>query len=124
VDVFDALTSKRPYKEPFSLETSVGIIREARGSHFDPAVADLFLEQAEALHAEICKADEPPYCTANWRSASRPTSISLYLQQRGRLQKNASMSDHDELKLLADKNKMKMGTHLLSSHIAIGHMAR
>ncbi len=58
VDVFDALTSKRPYKEPFSLETSVSIIREARGSHFDPAVADLFLEQAEALYVEICKAEE------------------------------------------------------------------
>lgn len=59
VDVFDALTSKRPYKEPFSLETSVGIIRDARGSHFDPAIADLFLEQAEALYAEICNEDEP-----------------------------------------------------------------
>ena len=59
VDVFDALTSKRPYKEPFSLETSVSIIREARGSHFDPVVVDLFLEQAEALYAEICNKDEP-----------------------------------------------------------------
>lgn len=41
-DVFDALTSKRPYKEPFSLEKSYGIIRESRGSHFDPDVADAF----------------------------------------------------------------------------------
>ena len=39
-DAFDALTSRRPYKEPFSMETSVGIIREARGSHFDPAVSE------------------------------------------------------------------------------------
>ncbi|MDD3813912.1 MAG: HD domain-containing protein [Desulfocapsaceae bacterium] len=59
VDVFDALTSRRPYKEPFSLETSVGIIREARGDHFDPAVADLFLEQAEEFYAEICNENEP-----------------------------------------------------------------
>ncbi len=59
VDVFDALTSRRPYKEPFNLETSVGIIREARGSHFDPAITDLFLEQVEALYAEICNEDEP-----------------------------------------------------------------
>jgi HD-GYP domain-containing protein (c-di-GMP phosphodiesterase class II) len=57
-DVFDALTSRRPYKEPFSVGTSVGIIRESRGSHFDPAVADLFLEQAEALYGEICHEDE------------------------------------------------------------------
>jgi len=41
-DVFDALTSKRPYKEPFSLEKSFGIIREGRGNHFDPDVVDAF----------------------------------------------------------------------------------
>lgn len=41
-DVFDALTSKRPYKEPFSVEKSFGIIREGRGSHFDPDVVDAF----------------------------------------------------------------------------------
>lgn len=57
-DVFDALTSRRPYKEPFSMETSVGIIREARGSHFDPAVADLFLEQVETFYREICHEEE------------------------------------------------------------------
>ncbi len=42
-DVFDALTSKRPYKEPFSLDRSVSIIRENTGSHFDPHIAEAFL---------------------------------------------------------------------------------
>lgn len=41
-DVFDALTSKRPYKEPFSLEKSFAIIKEGRGKHFDPDVVDAF----------------------------------------------------------------------------------
>jgi len=41
-DVFDALMSKRPYKQPFSLEKSLGIIRESRGSHFDPEAVDAF----------------------------------------------------------------------------------
>ena len=41
-DVFDALTSKRPYKELFSVEKSLAIIREGRGSHFDPDVVDAF----------------------------------------------------------------------------------
>ena len=41
-DVFDALTSKRPYKEPFTIEKSFEIIRESRGSHFDPDVVDAF----------------------------------------------------------------------------------
>jgi putative two-component system response regulator len=41
-DVFDALMSKRPYKEPFSEEESLAIIREGKGSHFDPEIADAF----------------------------------------------------------------------------------
>jgi len=41
-DVFDALTSKRPYKQPFSLEKSFGIITDGRGNHFDPDVVDAF----------------------------------------------------------------------------------
>ncbi len=57
-DVFDALTSKRPYKEPFSFDVSVGILRESMGSHFDPDITRLFLDLAVALHAEICNDDE------------------------------------------------------------------
>ena len=41
-DVFDALMSKRPYKEPFSLEKSFAIIQEGKGSHFDPEVVEAF----------------------------------------------------------------------------------
>lgn len=41
-DVFDSLTTKRPYKEPFSVEKSLALIREVRGSHFDPDVVDAF----------------------------------------------------------------------------------
>jgi putative two-component system response regulator len=41
-DVFDALTTKRPYKEPFSVEKSLAIIKVGRGSHFDPDVVDAF----------------------------------------------------------------------------------
>ncbi|MFA7382797.1 MAG: HD domain-containing phosphohydrolase [Desulfurivibrionaceae bacterium] len=58
VDVFDALTSRRPYKEPFSVEASLKIIGEARGSHFDPVIVDLFLAHIEALCEEICYEEE------------------------------------------------------------------
>ena len=51
VDVFDALTSRRPYKEPFPLEKAVSILKESRGSHFDPKVIDTFLEMAPNLLA-------------------------------------------------------------------------
>ncbi len=42
-DVYDALISKRVYKPAFSHEQAMDIIREGRGSHFDPDVADAFL---------------------------------------------------------------------------------
>lgn len=42
VDVFDALTSRRPYKEPFPNEKAYQIIREGSGTHFDPEIVQLF----------------------------------------------------------------------------------
>ncbi len=41
-DVFDALVSKRPYKEAFSLQKAYDIITEESGTHFDPEVVDVF----------------------------------------------------------------------------------
>ena len=41
-DVYDALTSKRCYKEAFSHEKSVAIIQSERGRHFDPRVVEVF----------------------------------------------------------------------------------
>lgn len=52
-DVFDALTSKRPYKEAFSLEKSYNIINESKGTHFDPDVVDAFfqaIKEIEYIH--------------------------------------------------------------------------
>ncbi|PIE70776.1 MAG: two-component system response regulator [Deltaproteobacteria bacterium] len=50
-DVFDALTSKRPYKKPFSIEKSLNIIAEKRGSHFDPDVVDAFMKRLDEILA-------------------------------------------------------------------------
>lgn len=41
-DVFDALTSRRPYKQPISFEEAFAILERDRGKHFDPAVLDAF----------------------------------------------------------------------------------
>lgn len=43
-DVFDALTTPRPYKPAFSLERAKGLIEAGRGSHFDPDVVGAFIE--------------------------------------------------------------------------------
>ena len=42
-DVYDALVSKRPYKEPFSHDRAKSIIADGQGTHFDPMVVAAFL---------------------------------------------------------------------------------
>ncbi|MDK2981455.1 MAG: hypothetical protein PWQ55_1802 [Chloroflexota bacterium] len=44
VDVWDALTSDRPYRKAWSRENAIAYIRSQRGKHFDPQVTDIFLE--------------------------------------------------------------------------------
>ena len=57
-DVFDALTSKRPYKDPFSFEESIHILEDGQGSHFDPALIDAFLKIAKQLYDSFADKDE------------------------------------------------------------------
>ena len=47
VDVFDALLSKRPYKEAFTQEKAFEVLKAGRGSQFDPKLLDLFLQLEE-----------------------------------------------------------------------------
>ncbi len=42
-DVFDALTSERPYKKAWSVEQAVGVLEEESGKHFEPAMVELFI---------------------------------------------------------------------------------
>ena len=44
VDVYDALTSDRPYKKAFTHENAVEIIKSESGSHFDPLIVDIFIK--------------------------------------------------------------------------------
>jgi putative nucleotidyltransferase with HDIG domain len=52
VDVFDALTSKRPYKEPFSYEKSIDILKKGYDTHFDGKLVDLFIQISQQLYDE------------------------------------------------------------------------
>lgn len=42
-DVFDALTTKRPYKDAWPNERAVATLREAAGTHFEPRLVDVFV---------------------------------------------------------------------------------
>ena len=56
-DVYDALTTRRPYKDPFSEEETDRIIEESRGKHFDPAVVDVYFKNRERFR-EIHRKEE------------------------------------------------------------------
>ncbi|WP_278957449.1 response regulator [Aquipseudomonas alcaligenes] len=48
-DVFDALTSERPYKKAWPVEEAMQLLREQSGRHFDPELVELFLGQLPAI---------------------------------------------------------------------------
>ena len=50
-DVFDALTSKRPYKEPWSIEQTLEHMQQQAGKHFDPQLVDLFISKIDTILA-------------------------------------------------------------------------
>ncbi len=49
--MFDALSSKRPYKPAFPLELCFKIVAEGRGTHFDPQKVDAFLRRHDEVTA-------------------------------------------------------------------------
>jgi putative two-component system response regulator len=50
-DVFDALTSARPYKRAWSIDAAVDHLRAGAGGHFDPRLVELFLESIDEVLA-------------------------------------------------------------------------
>jgi HD-GYP domain-containing protein (c-di-GMP phosphodiesterase class II) len=53
VDVFDALTSERPYKPAFLMEDALAHLVEGGSTHFDPKVVETFITIAPDLHKEV-----------------------------------------------------------------------
>jgi response regulator RpfG family c-di-GMP phosphodiesterase len=60
VDVFDALTSKRPYKEAWDVDRALAMIRDATGSQFDPDVASAFHASIDQHLAIKSRFSDPP----------------------------------------------------------------
>jgi putative two-component system response regulator len=52
IDVYDALVTARPYKGAFTEEEAIDIIQEGVGKHFDPIIANIFLEIKEQISEE------------------------------------------------------------------------
>jgi putative two-component system response regulator len=61
-DVYDALISTRPYKAPLTHEEAVGIIMKGAGTHFDPALIELFAGVSGEFNA----------ISQSWKKEGRP----------------------------------------------------
>lgn len=57
-DVFDALTSVRPYKESWTVHDAITALEQGRGSHFDPRLLSVFVSIAPALYREVTSIEE------------------------------------------------------------------
>ena len=58
VDVFDALTSKRPYKESWTMPEAIAMLERDSGSHFDPQLVKIFAKLASDLYQKIGGVEE------------------------------------------------------------------
>ena len=68
-DVFDALISRRVYKEPMSYAAARDIIINDRGSHFDPDIVDAFIDRFDAF-TEIAEQYADSKAMVNAKAAS------------------------------------------------------
>jgi putative two-component system response regulator len=50
-DAFDAITTKRCYKEAFPIQYAIDEIQKGKGAHFDPKLVDVFMEHIEEVKA-------------------------------------------------------------------------
>jgi HD-GYP domain-containing protein (c-di-GMP phosphodiesterase class II) len=57
-DVFDALCSKRPYKEPMEFAAAMQILEKDTGTHFDPSVMAVFRTVAREIYDQLATCTE------------------------------------------------------------------
>ncbi len=57
-DVFDALCSRRPYKQPMSYDAAMAILEKDTGSHFDPSVMAAFRPMAREIHDRLASSGD------------------------------------------------------------------
>jgi CHASE2 domain-containing sensor protein len=75
-DVFDALRSRRPYKEPWPLQDALDELARERGRHFDPIVLDAFLAMVDDLDPVLLVAHETADVPASLAPRARDALLS------------------------------------------------
>ncbi len=75
-DTFDALVSRRPYKDPYPIEVAFDIIRREREKHFDPQLVDIFIKHFDeflAIKTQISSPEENPVPDFRWSERDMET---------------------------------------------------
>jgi putative two-component system response regulator len=80
LDVFDALTSERPYKKAWPVDDAVELVRKNRGKHFDPMLVDVFLQRLPDILDVRARYAEPPADVGvrGMQALSRPNAIGTH----------------------------------------------
>jgi putative two-component system response regulator len=79
-DVFDALISHRVYRTAHSFDEAIAMVSDGRGTHFDPAIVDAFLEELDAVRVIIERFDEEPPAIPE-AAAEAPPGTLMTLQE-------------------------------------------
>lgn len=68
-DLFDALTSKRPYKDPYPVDVALDIIKAEKGTSLDPRMVEVFLDRLDdilILRGQISPEDDRAASEFTW----------------------------------------------------------
>lgn len=72
-DVFDALTSERPYKQAWSVEQAIAVIQKDAGSHFDPHLVTCFMHALDNIQRIQSTYQDKPHLSTTHEQPSVPS---------------------------------------------------
>ncbi len=106
-DVYDALTSDRPYRPAWSISRAQAFIQAGAGSQFDPDVVDAFLATADLLDDSVTSlgSEEQSLIGANTAQSIRRSGAELWALYEISQVLNANLGMEDRLKQLGNRIK-------------------
>ncbi len=114
-DVFDALTTKRPYKEAWPLDEVLDLIKKDAGSHFDPALVDALIESLpEVLEIKETYSDSNSGCRAKKTLEQKPLSNEILVWQEA-LSVGVAFIDSQHKYLINLINRIHLATEQLDT---------
>ncbi|MFO7860631.1 MAG: response regulator [Desulfosalsimonas sp.] len=84
-DIFDALTSRRPYKDPYPLEVAVEIIRSEQGVKLDPDLVAVFIsniDQVEQIRREVGEIENASLADFAWSERDQAVHMDRLIAPR------------------------------------------